>query len=184
MQLERRDVARVTDIDHCVAALGGHGFPQAQLQIYRQFGAPVGTGQFAAELEKFAGFNREPATVVMPIEIVARCAPDKRHGIAFVVDMHMPCVTVTGQLGHDADAVAEVAGKGAGVVCGDLQHAQWRVGFEAVRRHGADQIALHPQQFLMVKNVHSADLRQGRSQAFTTDMSAESSQNIHGLFSC
>ncbi|MNG32025.1 hypothetical protein D3C84_1179410 [compost metagenome] len=81
----------------------------------------------------------------MTVVIVAHAAEDERHGIALLIQVHVPGVAFGGQLAHGLYAVAEVAGEGVGVLRGDFHQAYRRMVAQVVRRNRADQVAFHPQ---------------------------------------
>ncbi|PAV93144.1 hypothetical protein WR25_26796 [Diploscapter pachys] len=156
-------------VHHLVAALLAHGVPQLDLGCHRQLAAKVRPGHLAAELEELAGFHREGATIVMLVVVIDHAGPDECHGIALLIQVHVPGMALGGQLAHGLDTVAEMSGEGIGIGRGDLRQGDRRMRLEAVRRHRTDQVALHPQQFPMEKHVALEKSLEGALEALLAD---------------
>ncbi|MNH18902.1 hypothetical protein D3C79_786230 [compost metagenome] len=169
MQFQRRNVVGFADIHNFIAALGTHGLPQRDLGIYRQPCAEVGAGHFAAEFKELPRFYREVATVIVAVVIVTHAAKNKRHGIALVIQVHMPGMPLSSQLPHGLHAVTEVTSKGVGVFRGDIDSAYGGMVTQFMRGNRADQVTLHPQQFPVEEDVALAECFQGLLETLLPD---------------
>jgi len=92
----------------------------------------------------------------------------------------VPGVAFAGKLGHGLHTVAEVAGKGDGVVLGDGHQAHRLVRSQVVRRYRTDQVALHPQQFPVIEHMAFPEGSGDAAQAFSSDLVAHVLQSTHG----
>ena len=137
--------------------------PKAQLHIYGSYTPPKATALHNSA-QGFHIMNWAPdALEVMRNARV--CLAPLRFGAGIKGKLADAMACGTPVVTSATSAIPEVAGEGADVVRGDLHHPQWRVGFEAVRWHRTDQIALHPQQLLMEKYVVLPRLGEGGAQA-------------------
>ncbi|MOA21278.1 hypothetical protein D3C78_1417630 [compost metagenome] len=141
--------------------------------------AEILPGNFGTELKVFTGLDRERAAVEVAVVIVTSTGPDKPDGVTVLVQVHMPRMPFSGQLGHGLHAVTKVLAECLGVVLGDVDSAQTFTGAQFVRGNRRDQVALHPQQFTVSEHVTFPQRAKGAAQAFLFDAQKQVFDDAH-----